>query len=290
MKFLLIGLTTLISFGSFSSPLEVNASSKQNFPDDIASTLTFENNTEISVKKEVLNINLNKDTANVEAVYTMYNLTNNVVSTESMFISPNINKQSAKVVIKDEEVSCIKNTYYTCSSYLEVSDWKYSVYVSVSEYSHNYYLDEISFEMTFQPKETYDVYVSFDYSLRGGPKGETDVREFLYYLSPVKEWVGFDDLTINVKTNEAFPELTSNYFFELIDENTYQCKTSAFNQEYSRLSLRLHQGPWDSFLTTLTDPTVYLVFGLYVVLGAIIVLPVVGIIIIIVKRKKRKNE
>jgi hypothetical protein len=72
---------------------------------DIGSSITFEKNDAVSVLSEVLDITVDGSEADIVAIYKMKNTTDESISTQSMFLSPNIKNSGVKIVVNDKNTS-----------------------------------------------------------------------------------------------------------------------------------------------------------------------------------------
>ena len=121
---------TLMSMliGCFFAPQVVFANMAEPNDSDISSTITFENNDEISVLSEVLDITVDGSQAYIVATYKMKNITDKNIVTQSMFLSPNIENSNVNVIANEKDV------YFTVESYvfnydtqIQTNDWQYAV-------------------------------------------------------------------------------------------------------------------------------------------------------------------
>ena len=78
---------------------------------DIGSSITFEKNDAVSVLSEVLDITVDGSEADIVATYKMKNTTDESISTQSMFLSPNMENSGVKVVVNDKDTSFTVETY-----------------------------------------------------------------------------------------------------------------------------------------------------------------------------------
>jgi hypothetical protein len=163
---------------------------------DVGSAITFEKNEEIAVLSEILNITVSGAKAHIVATYKMKNTTNDSISTPSMFLSPNIESSDVSVMVNNESVNYIANSYARnySAGWIVTDDWQYAILEDESTTIHNGQdtVDTILFQMNFAPNEAYDVVVSYDYRLGGYPTYNFDAKDgrIFYYLAPAALWKG----------------------------------------------------------------------------------------------------
>lgn len=260
---------------------------------DIGSSITFENNDEVSVLSEVLNITVDGCEADIVATYKMKNTTDENISTQSMFLSPNIGNGGVKVVVNDKETSFTVETYaLNYNTQVKTDDWQYVVLTDDKIASHNeeQTVDTIIFEMDFEPNEEYDVIVSYRYRLGGYPDYDFNVKNGVikYYLAPAAMWKDFSNLTINLYLDEDMPVVArSNLKFEKVGTRTYQYISDKLPKE--NLEIVIDENWWQTIFSTLRSP--YLPMTLMMFSPFIVIVLAVGIFIVwcLCKRKKHKS-
>lgn len=259
---------------------------------DISSSITFEKNEEISVLSEVLDITVNGSEADIVATYKMKNTTNESISTQSMFLSPNIKNSGVKVVVNDKEILFNVETYVlNYDTKIKTSDWKYIVLTDEEIASNNeeQTVDTINFEMDFGPNEEYDVIVSYRYSLGGYPDYgfNAKVGVIKYYLATGTMWKDFQNLTINLYLDKDMPIVTSsNLEFEKVGKRTYKYISDKIPKE--NLEIVIDENWWQNIFSTLRSP--YLFMTIMMFLPFILIVLAVGIFIAWYLRKKRKEK
>ena len=160
-KISLIFVFVLVLELSFSQVTYANMAKPR--ASDIGSSITFEKNDTISVVSEVLDITVNGSKANIVATYRMKNTTNEYISTQSMFLSPNIEDSGVKVTVNDKDISFMAESYeLNYDTQIKTDDWKY---ILLKNNETGYYdiqntVDTITFDMHFEPNEEYSVVVS----------------------------------------------------------------------------------------------------------------------------------
>ncbi|MEG2139133.1 MAG: hypothetical protein RRY64_10805, partial [Oscillospiraceae bacterium] len=78
---------------------------------DVGSSITFEQNDKISLLSEILDITVQGSEADISATYTMKNTANESISTQTMFLSPNIKSSGAAVVANGKTASFAVESY-----------------------------------------------------------------------------------------------------------------------------------------------------------------------------------
>ena len=227
MKKLILFFTISIIFAlTCSSVVYANMAAPKN--SDIGSAITFEKNSEISVLSEVLNITVSGSKADIEAVYKMKNTTDENVSTQAMFLSPNIDSGKVKVTVNGEE-KLLESESFTLNynTEIETQEWRYAVLSEPSDFSSgdDQRIESVTFAISFAPNEEYTVNVSYLYNLGGYPDYDYNVKKGIikYYLSPASMWKDFQDLTINLYLDKDMPVIKeSNLYFKKIDKQQYQ--------------------------------------------------------------------
>lgn len=271
--------TTKTAFANMAAPLE----------SDIGSTITFEENDKISVVSEVLDIRVTGSQAEIVASYEMKNITNEKVSTKSMFLSPNVENNNVSVVANEKELSFDVESYHVNSvKGIETKDWEYVVLSSGQALGNGDVntVDTISFELAFEEEEEYEVVVSYTYNLGGYPDYDFDVKKGIieYYLLPASMWKDFSDLTINLYLDKDMPVIKeSNLDFKKTGSRTYTYTSDTLPEE--NLKIVIDENWWQNIFSTLRSP--YLLMVLMIVSPFILViLCVIGFVV----WRKRKNK
>ncbi len=259
---------------------------------DVGTAVTFEQNEEIAVLSEVLDIVVHGAQAEITATYTMKNMTDSAVSTESMFLSPNIEQGGTEIIVNGASVAFAAEQYALYyDTKITTDDWQYVVLTNEEIASpEERTVDVVTFEMQFAPQEQYDVVVSYTYTLGGYPDYDFNAKcgEIYYYLAPAAMWSDFENLTINLTLDEDMPVITySSVDFEKTGTRTYQYVSNTLPSE--NLEIAIDENWIQNISSTLRSP--YLKFSL-IIFSPFILLAVVAIGFIvwfIRKRKHRRN-
>lgn len=254
---------------------------------DIGSSITFEKNDTLSVLSEVLDISVNGSKANIVATYKMKNTTNDRISTQSMFLSPNIETSGVQVMVNGRDTPFQSRSYvlnYTTE--VEMIDWQYVVLTyNNTSLSEEKTVDSVTFEMVFEPGEEYDVVVSYVYCLGGYPEYDFDAKmgEIKYYLAPAAMWKDFENITINLYLDKDLPVISSsNLEFEKVGTRTYQYISSTLPDE--DLKIIIDENWFQNIFSTLRNP--YLRMGLIVLSPVILI--VLAVIIFMIRHRHKK--
>ena len=247
---------------------------------DVGSSITFERNDALAVTEEVLDIRVTGATAEITAVYSMVNVTDQPVSTPVMFLAPNTGDGGVEVKADGACVPCSIEQYVLgYAAQITAQDWRYAV-LSRDADPDGERVDGISFQLDFGPGETCQVSVSYPYRLGGYPAYDHNVKhgEILYYLSPATLWRDFQSLTINLYLDRDMPVLaSSNLDFEEVGPRTYQYRSDSLPE--GELEIQIDQNEFQEFIGTLRSPylLLYLIFlgPIVLLVAAIIVVPVV---------------
>ncbi|MEG2836357.1 hypothetical protein [Anaerorhabdus sp.] len=257
---------------------------------DVGTSITFENNDDLSVVNEVLDITVKGDQANIIATYKMRNMTSNIISTQSMFLSPNVENANVQVSQNNIPVEFTVEHYalnYTTE--IDTNDWQYVVLTDPSIADTNEKnVDAISFQLNFEPHEESLIVVSYTYQLGGYPNYPYHAKrgEIEYYLSPAAMWKDFKDLTINLYLDSEMPIIkSSNLEFTKISERYYQYKSDTLPSE--NLKIVIDENWIQSIISSLRNPYSY-----------ILLIPIIGILAIIfgiivtiyLYRKSKRNK
>lgn len=263
---------------------------------DVGTTITFQQNDEISVLSEVLDITLELGKADIVATYTMKNTTNSAVSTQSMFLSPNVESAGVAVVIDGESTSFEVESYNLgWTNDVTTSDWQFALLnpSTASDNTEARRVDSILFEIDFEANETKEIVVSYDYILGGYPTNTSVVNygTLEYFSTPANMWADFENLTINLTLGKDMPKLDySNLDFKKVGTRQYQYTSSALPTE--DLEIKVTENWYQSIWSTVTSPyfpmTVLMVAG--VALPFIIVICVAIAIVLHVRNKKKDKE
>ncbi|MFI3306942.1 MAG: hypothetical protein R3Y21_00070 [Mycoplasmatota bacterium] len=243
---------------------------------EIGSSVTFEKNDDISVLSEVLDIVIDGTQAKITATYTMKNVTETMVTTNSMFVSPNIENNNTQIFVDDLLVDFEYESYsLSYDTIVTTDDWKYVV-LTESEVLENDVstVDTVIFEMQFEANEQQDIVISYVYNLGGYPNYDTDEKrgELYYYLAPANLWNEFSSLTINLTLDEDMPYITeSSLEFSKISDLKYQYKSSTLPDVNLDITMRknslqqLNNSFSDSFLFDIPI-CVYIIFLVLVII------------------------
>lgn len=259
---------------------------------DIGSSITFENNDAVSVLSEALDITVNGSEADIVATYKMKNTTDESISTQSMFLSPNIENSGVKVVVNDKDTSFTVETYaLNYDTEIKTNDWQYVVLTDdeIASRNEEQTVDTITFEMDFAPNEEYDVIVSYRYRLGGYPDYDFNAKKGVikYYLAPAAMWKDFSNLTINLYLDKDMPVVTSsNLKFEKMGTRTYQYISDKLPEE--NLEIVIDENWWQNIFSTLRSP--YLPMTLMMFSPFILIVLAVGIFTVWRLRKKKKHK
>jgi len=259
---------------------------------DIGSSITFEKNDAISVLSEVLDITVDGSEADIVATYKMKNTTDESISTQSMFLSPNIKNSGVKVVVNDKDTSFTVEKYaLNYDTKIKTDDWQYVVLTDdeIASRNEEQTVDTITFEMDFAPNEEYDVIVSYRYRLGGYPDYDFNAKrgEIEYYLAPAVMWKNFSNLTINLYLDKDMPVVTSsNLKFEKVGTRTYQYVSNKLPEE--NLEIVIDENWWQNIFSTLRSP--YFFMSLMMYLSFILIVLAICLFIVWRLRKKKKRN
>lgn len=271
-----------VAFANMAAPKEA----------DIGSSITFEKNDAVSVLSEVLDITVDGSEADIVATYKMKNTTDESISTQSMFLSPNIKNSGVKVVVNGKDTSFTAETYaLNYDTKIKTNDWQYVVLTDdeIASRNEEQTVDTITFEMDFAPNEEYDVIVSYRYRLGGYPDYDFDVKrgEIEYYLAPAAMWKDFSNLTINLYLDKDMPVVTSsNLKFEKVATRTYQYISDKLPKD--NLKIVIDENWWQNIISSLRSP--YLPMTLMMFSPFILIALAVGIFTVWRLRKKIKHK
>ena len=271
-----------VAYANMAAPMEA----------DIGSTITFENNDAVSVLSEALDITVGGSEADIVATYKMKNTTDESISTQSMFLSPNIENSDVKVVVNDKDTSFTVETYaLNYDTEIKTNDWQYVVLTNdeIASRNEEQTVDTIVFEMDFAPNEEYDVIVSYRYRLGGYPDYDFNAKrgEIEYYLAPAVMWKNFSNLTINLYLDKDMPVVTSsNLKFEKVGIRTYQYVSNKLPEE--NLEIVIDENWWQNIFSTLRSP--YLLMTLMMFSPFILIALAVVIFTVWRLRKKKKHK
>ena len=260
---------------------------------DIGSSITFEKNDTISVLSEVLDITVAGSEAGIVSTYKMKNNTDESISSQSMFLSPNVENSGVKVIVNGKDTSFTVESYVlNYDTEIQIDAWQYAVLTDdeIASRNEEQTVDTITFEMDFAPNEEYDVVVSYTYRLGGYPDYEFNAKagRIEYFLAPAAMWRDFENLTINLYLDEDMPIISSSSLeFEKIDTRTYRYVSDTLPEE--NLEIVIDENWYQNVFSTLRSP--YLSMMLMTFSPFIII--ALAVIIFIVwsfhKKKKRKS-
>jgi len=258
---------------------------------DIGSSITFEKNDTISVLSEVLNITVNGSQADIVATYKMKNTANENISTQSMFLSPNIENSDVKVEINGKNSSFIVQSYtLSYDTKVKTNGWQYAVLTDNETASGNeeQTVDSINFDMDFAPNEEYEVIVSYHYRLGGYPDYDDNAKngEIQYYLAPASIWKDFSGLTINLYLDEDMPIIkSSNLEFKKASTRTYQYVSDTLPE--GNLEIVIDENWYQNIFSTIRNPYLLMIVKM---LSPFILIGLVIIVFIIWRARKRKKQ
>ena len=222
-----------VAYGNMAAPAEP----------DVGTAITLEQNENLAVKSEVLDIVIEGSTAQITATYQMENQSDEAVKTRSMFLSPNVEEAGVQVVADGQLLACETECYaLSYNTQIGVEEWRYAVLTDVGESPQvgKPMVEAILFDLKFEPRETYDVIVSYRYRLGGYPEYDFNVKcgELHYYLTPAAMWNDFEDLTINLTLWKDMPVLESSSLkFEKVGKRSYRYYSDALPKEDLRITV-----------------------------------------------------
>lgn len=287
MKKIIILFLLLVSL-VFPKNIYANMAAPQE--SDVGTSITFENNDDLSVVNEVLDITVRGDQANIIATYKMQNMTSNVISTQSMFLSPNVENANVQVSQNNTSVEfSVEHYALNYTTEIETNDWQYVVLTDSSVADNNgKNVDAILFQLNFEPHEESLIVISYTYQLGGYPNYPYDAKrgEIEYYLSPAAMWKDFKDLTINLYLDSEMPIIkSSNLEFTKISERYYQYKSNTLPSD--NLKIIIDENWIQNIISSLRNPYSYIL--LIPIIGILTV--IIGIIVIIyLYRKSKRNK
>ena len=258
---------------------------------DVGSTITFEKNDTISVLSEVLDITVDKEKAYIVAKYNMKNTTDQSISTQSMFLSPNIEYSNVNVMVNNIEVDYVSESYsLNYDTEIEIVDWQYVVLTDdkIASNSIEQKVDTITFNMDFLPNQEYEVIVSYTYKLGGYPNNEYNAKEGIieYYLTPTSMWNDFNNLTINLYLDNQMPVIkSSNIEFEELDKGVYQYVSNSLLNE--NLKIVIDENWFQNIISTLKSPYFLMVIMMF---SPFVIIPLLVILLVIFIRRKKRNK
>lgn len=222
-----------VAYGNIAAPAE----------SDVGTAITLEQNETLAVKSEVLDIVIEGSTAQITVTYQMENQSDEAVKTRSMFLSPNVEEAGVQVVADGQLLACETECYaLSYNTQIGVEEWRYAVLTDVGESPQvgKPMVEAILFGLKFEPRETYDVIVSYRYRLGGYPEYDFNVKcgELHYYLTPAAMWNDFEDLTINLTLGKDMPVLESSSLkFEKVGKRSYRYYSDALPKEDLRITV-----------------------------------------------------
>ena len=258
---------------------------------DVGSTITFEKNDTISVLSEVLNITVDGDKANIVATYNMKNTTDQSISTQSMFLSPNIEYSNVNVKVNNINADYVAESYsLNYDTEIEIVDWQYVVLTNDKIASNNteQKVDTITFNMDFSPNQEYEVIVSYTYKLGGYPINDYDAKVGIieYFLTPTSMWNDFNNLTINLYLDNQMPVIkSSNLEFKKIDNRFYQYVSNSLPNE--NLKIVIDENWIQNIISTLKNPYFLMIIMMF---SPFVLIPLLVIFIMIFIRRKKRHK
>lgn len=278
-------------------------------PNRQSTGIMFKEFNDVSVLSEhlTININYNGTIANIAAKYKMKNLTDKSLSVETMFISPQAKKYSQhKVFVNGKGVESQEEIYKmpVNSKDLAKNDWETilekgeKIDKNLSEGEYDFYCENglvaVKYNLPFEPKQTIDVGVYYSQPLGGYPKAHKfyvhkPYGTLDYYLTPAKYWNGFQDLTIDVFTNEPMAKIKSSSIeFEKVSDLHYQFKSNKLpNQE---LNIEFCDYTVNNVIREATSPMFWQLFAAFLAILTLVVSIVICVMAIKVKLNKKDNK
>ena len=257
---------------------------------DVGSAITFEKNDKIAVLSEDLEIVVKGPDARITATYEMKNTTDEALSVSSMFLSPNMEEKGGTVTVNGKQADVSVQRYgMNGSTQIITDDWRYAVLTTeeIASLDPDRTVDTVTFQMDFQPQETYPVVVSYDCNLGGYPELDFNAKrgELEYYLAPAAMWKDFSNLTIRLYLDKDMPVLVeSSLPFERVAEREYVYTSDTLPE--GNLQISIDENGWQNFISTLKSPYFQMTLRFF---APIIILVVVVVILIHVWRKRRKS-
>ncbi len=261
---------------------------------DIGSSITFEKNDVISVVSEVLDITVDGPKAVIAAAYRMKNTGDEAVSTQTMFLSPNMETGGVQVWVNDKDTTFESQSYaLNYDTEIGMDDWKYVVLTDDSKgrTGENQTVDSVMFDLDFAPKEELDVVVSYTYALGGYPEYDFNVKygRIEYYLTPASMWKDFENLTINLYLDEDMPVISrSNLKFEKTGTGVYQYHSDTLPGE--NLEILIDENWLQNIFSTWRSPYFRMVLPVIAWVGLMVLAGVVYLIRRQVLKKRLRGK
>lgn len=287
MKRLSLLLACLFLVPFFALPSRANMAAPREA--DVGSSITFEKNDQLAVLSQVLDIQVHGSQAAITACYTMKNTTQEQVITSAMFLSPNVGGSEVQVTAKEQELPFTVE-HYTLhyDTQITTQDWRYAV-LSQDEDDQREAdgVNSITFQMTFEPEEQYDVTVSYPYRLGGYPDLDYNAKNgrIEYYLAPAAMWKDFHNLTIHLTLDPGLPVLAeSNLEFEKVGKREYRYTSSTLPEE--NLEILIDESWYQTIFSTLRSP--YLPMMLLMASPVLVVL--LALVLFLIWRRRKKAQ
>lgn len=292
MKRILKSALTLLLVCSLFLPMVALSNMAAPDSSDIASAVTFEKNNEVAVLSETLDITVQGAEANIVATYQMKNTTDQSVSTQSMFLSPNIKDSGVSVLLGGKPADYHAESYaLNYSTEVATDDWRYIVLVdeNVASPKDTKTVDTITFQTDFAPGEAYEAVISYRYRLGGYPDHDSNAKfgKIEYYLAPAAMWKDFSGLTINLHLDKDMPVVKSSSLdFKKVGDRSYQYRSDTLPEQ--NLFIAIDENWWQNIGSTLRSP--YLLGSLRLFAPMLIFFALIVLIIVLLVRRARKRE
>ena len=199
------------------------------------SGVVFDKHESVKVENEVLNIRFTaKDRADIEAVYTLKNITAQSVHVLAMFLSPAYGQSSESyhITANGAPLSFTRQSFsdaYGGSTQRNWGNWEEVLAQGEknsdehnADHSNKTVIEAVIYSFDFEPLETVEVAVRYTYNIIVEPY-YTYVSRLNYLLTPAKYWQDFGFLEINLTLHESRPYLTrATLPFTKLARRTYQ--------------------------------------------------------------------
>lgn len=194
-------------------------------------------------------------------------------ASKSIFYNIDKNNKSLNKVVPEESSEELNDNLSE-----EVNEKEPSYFNSLnSNYSYNYLVGAIIYNVDFAPDETVRVVVKYDYVLGNN----NNSKQFNYYLTPAKYWQDFGGIEINVHLHKDYTRITSSSLkFTKTDKLTYQYSSNTLPQEELSFTLKppLSQpGKYPGFLSAM-------LFLPYIIIIVIVIVIILVIVVALFRR------
>lgn len=293
---LILMMVCIVPFVGVAQPAAY-ANSAAPKPTDDGRGIIFEKHETVKITKEVLDIKLLPKTAEVNATYTMKNISTDAISVYTAFICPMYRSTQQSVQILRNGTALDYEISYFANDENSWEEWETILSSGADtlqpgdtppQQEYDWYYDSrppvaaILYTVDFAANEQLTLTVAYDYSL--GLSSSRNSQHFRYYLTPAKYCQDFGSIEINLHLDKQYPKLAQTSLdFDKIDRLNYQYKADTLPPKELTIT-----ASYTNTKNTMRS-AMYILAFLWPIIVPLVLLVIIIVVVAVCKRKKKRK-